>query len=77
MKKITESLRSRSNISIAEVGCGDLRQRSLLACAAVNTDVRHANASLDMIMDAIEENPDVSVGDYRLKIMNFNEGLEK
>ena len=37
LKKITESLRSRFNISIAEVGCGDLWQRALLACAAVNT----------------------------------------
>jgi uncharacterized protein YlxP (DUF503 family) len=54
LKGIKERVRSRFNVSIAEVGHQDTWQRSALAVACVSDDSRHANEVVSKTVNYIE-----------------------
>ena len=63
LQSLTEHLKQRFNVSVAEVEHQDLWQRTRLAVSVVNSSAREGRATLDKIRDAIS-------GDQRLLIMD-------
>jgi uncharacterized protein YlxP (DUF503 family) len=61
LKSLTDRLRKRFNVSVAEVECQDLWQRSVLAVVTVNTDRPHADAALSKVLDLMEREGDLQV----------------
>jgi len=69
VKSLVETTRQRFNVSIAEVDDHDLWRRATLGVACVSNDAAHANRVLDKVLDHIESNPAVSVGEVSLEIL--------
>lgn len=61
LKSVTDRLRRRFNISLAEVEYQNLWQRSVLAIVTVNTDRKHADACLSKALDLLENEGDLLV----------------
>jgi hypothetical protein len=71
IKKITDRVRSRFNISIAEVGDNELWQRSQLGLSIVGNDRRFVNSYLDKVVNFIESMNIVNIAHSELEILNF------
>lgn len=61
LKSLTDRLRKKFNVSLAEVEFQDLWQRSVLAVVTVNTDRKHADSTLSKVLDLIEREGDLQV----------------
>ena len=61
LKSLTDRLRKRFNVSVAEVEYQDLWQRSVLAVVTVNTDRKHADSALSKALDLMESEGDLQV----------------
>jgi uncharacterized protein YlxP (DUF503 family) len=71
LKKITDRVRSRFNISIAEVGDNELWQRSQLGLSIVGNDRRFVNSYLDKVVNFIEAMNIVDIAHSEFEILNF------
>lgn len=69
LKSLIETTRQRFNVSIAEVDDHDLWRRATLGVACVSNEAFHANRVLDKVLDHLEANPAVSVGEVTLEIL--------
>lgn len=65
IKSILERIKSRYNVSIAEVGFQDLWQRSLIGFSCVSNSKRQVNSVIDKVINFILE-------DSRVEIVNKN-----
>lgn len=65
IKSIMEKLKSRFNISIAEVGLNDVWKSSILGFACVSNNTAHANEIISKVIKFID-------GDSRVEIVNQN-----
>ena len=61
LKSLTDRVRKRFNVSIAEVEYRDLWQRSVLGIVTVNTDRRHADSTLALVLGLLEGEGDLQV----------------
>jgi len=61
LRSVTERLRRQFNVSVAEVEYQNLWQRSVLALVTVNTDRKHADATLSKCMELLEREGDLQV----------------
>ena len=57
VKSIKDRVRARLNVSIAEVGDADLRQRADLAAVTVSGDHGHAESVLNDVLKIIDRTP--------------------
>lgn len=55
LRRVTDRVKARFNVSVAEVDDQDLWQRATLALAVVGNDQRHVNEQLDKILRFIDE----------------------
>ena len=55
LRKITERIRHRFNVTISEVRDNDLWQQAQIGICTVSNDSRHINSSLDKVIDFIEK----------------------
>jgi len=55
IRKLIDRVRSRFNVTIAEVGDNDLWQRAKIGFCMVSNDRRFINSSLDKVIDFIEK----------------------
>jgi len=69
LKSIKDRIRSRFNVSIAEVGDNDLWQKAALAVAVVSNDKAHLNQTLDHVLDLVRSVPEVNLLDYHIEIL--------
>jgi uncharacterized protein YlxP (DUF503 family) len=74
-RRVTQSIvsrvRTRFNVSIAEVGDNDLWQRLTLGISCVSNDGRHANEMLSKVVQYIEETTgDVELLDYEVEMVS-------
>jgi uncharacterized protein len=69
LKSIKDRIRSRFNVSVAEVDDNDLWQKASLAVAAVSNDKSHLNQTLDHVLNLVRSVPDVSLLDYHIEIL--------
>ncbi len=68
LKSIKDRIRSRFNVSVAEVDHNDLWQKSSLAVAAVSNDKSHLNQTLDHVVNLVRSVPEVHLLDYQIEI---------
>jgi uncharacterized protein YlxP (DUF503 family) len=57
VKSIKDRVRNRLNVSIAEVGDPDLRQRADLAAVTVSGDHSHAESVLNSVLKIVDQAP--------------------
>jgi uncharacterized protein YlxP (DUF503 family) len=74
-RRVTQSIvsrvRTRFNVSIAEVGDNDLWQRLTLGISCVSNDGRHANEMLSRVVQYIEETTgDAELLDYDVEMVS-------
>lgn len=68
LKSLKDRIRSRFNVSVAEVDHNDLWQKASLAVAAVSNDRTHLNQTLDHVLNVVRSVPEVSLLDYHIEI---------
>ena len=68
LKSLKERIRSKFNVSVAEVDHNDLWQKASLAVAAVSNDKSYLNQTLDHVLDLVRSVPEVSLLDYHIEI---------
>ena len=69
IKSLIETTRRKFNVSIAEVADQDIWRRATLGIAVVSNDASFANRVLDKVLDYIESNPEVDVGEVEMEIL--------
>jgi uncharacterized protein YlxP (DUF503 family) len=70
VKSITQRVRNRFNVAIAEVETQDVWQVATLGIVCISDDRRHVNAMLDKVLDFIEsERLDAEVGDVQVELI--------
>lgn len=65
LKSLKDRIRSKFNVSVAEVDHFDLWQRSTIAVAVVSRDRQFADRVIAKVLDLIESNGNVSVIDIQ------------
>ncbi|MFY9214385.1 MAG: DUF503 domain-containing protein [Tissierellaceae bacterium] len=65
VKSLIGRLKSRFNISIAEIGLYDSWQTSIIGFACVTNDSQHANEIISKVLKFVD-------GDSRLEILDYN-----
>ena len=71
LKSITERVKHRFNVSIAEVDDHDLWQLVTLGITCVSTSQQHANEMLSKVVDFIEKSRfDAELLDYEVEIIH-------
>lgn len=69
LKSIVDRVRSRFNVSVAEIEWQDEWERAMLAMACVANDTRHVHRVLSGVMNWLEGNGHALVHDYCIEIM--------
>ena len=69
IKSLTSRIRSSFNVSVSEVNCQDLWQRSELGVAFLTNEVRFTQSVLGKIMDFVEREKDIIVIDSKIEII--------
>jgi uncharacterized protein len=75
VKPLRDKLRSRFEISAAEVGMQDLHQRARLAISFVALDDPGADAQLEKIVTFIESNTDARLNGWTSEKLAFDEEI--
>lgn len=71
VRSLTERIRQRFNVSVAEVEDNDLWQRATLGVSCVSNDPRHANEVLSQVVAFIENSKDdLELADYQVEILH-------
>jgi uncharacterized protein YlxP (DUF503 family) len=68
LKSLIETTRQKFNISIAEIDDLDLWRRATIGVACVSNDKQHLNRVLDKVVDTLESNPMVEVGEVAMEM---------
>ncbi len=69
IKSLTARIRHSFNVSISEIGCQDLWQRSELGVAFLTTEVRIAQIVLGRIVGVVERQRDITLIDSKIEIV--------
>ena len=69
LKSLKDRIRSRFNVSVAEVDHNDLWQKTSLAVAAVSNDKAHLNQTLDHVLNLVRSVPEISLLDYQIELL--------
>lgn len=69
VKGMKDRIRSRFNVSVAEVGETELWQRVTLGVACVSGDKTYAGQTLDKVLDVIRSNTSVEMLDYHVEML--------
>ena len=75
LRRVSDRVKARFNVSVAEVGDNDLWQRAVLALCVVGNDRRHVNEQMDKILDFIEQMYVAPVIGRELEILSFGDRL--
>src|SRR5512132_4341740 len=55
LRRVTDRVKARFNVSVAEVDDNELWQRAVIGLAVVGNDRRHVNEQIDKIVHFVEE----------------------
>ena len=69
VKSLIETTRQKFNVSIAEIADLDLWQKATIGVACVSNEAAHVNRVLDKVLDTLESNPAISVGEVELEML--------
>ncbi|MBI4530278.1 MAG: DUF503 domain-containing protein [Candidatus Latescibacteria bacterium] len=69
VKSLIDRIRGKFNVSIAEIDCNDLWQRSILGVVLVTNDVGYAHTVLSKVVDYVEQDGRVHLVDYSFEVL--------
>ncbi len=69
VKSLIETTRRKFNVSMAEVDDLDKWRRATIGIACVANDPQYVNRVLDKVLDTLESNPAVDVGEVELDLL--------
>ena len=75
LRRVSDRVKARFNVSVAEVGDQDLWQRATLALAVVGNDRRHVNEMMDKILQFVEDMYVAPVAERQLEIISLGDKL--
>ena len=71
LRSITDRVRHRYNVAIAEVEDNDSRRSIVLGLSCVSNDGRHANEMLSKVVEYIDSiRGDAELVDYQIEVIN-------
>ncbi len=73
LKSLVARLKNRFNVSVAETGGQDEWQRSVLSLCLVGNDRSFVNQGLDKVLDFIEADGRLDMGEAALEIISFSD----
>lgn len=71
LRSITDKVRSRFNVSVAEVGSNDKWQKIEIGISAVGNDRRHIDSSLNHVLDFIDSLYLAEIVNTEIEILNL------
>lgn len=69
LRSITERIKNKFNVSVAEVDNQDLHQSIVLGIACVSNETSHANSILQKVLDYIEYNCEAMIVNSIIEII--------
>ena len=69
VKSLKDRIRTRFNVSVADVGDQDVWQRVILGVAVVTSDRRFANEILSKVLDVVAGDPRADVVGQRMSVI--------
>jgi len=69
IKSVMGRIKSRFNVSIAEVGLNDSWKTSIIGFSCVTNDTGHANKTISKILNFIDGDSRVEIIDYNIEIL--------
>jgi hypothetical protein len=72
VKRITGKVRSKFQISIAEVGANDVRQSTRIGFCLIGNDRPFVNSVVDKIIDFVDDLYIAEIVDQNIEIINLN-----
>ena len=69
VKSVVETMRRKFNVSVAEIGDLDKWRKATIGIACVANDIKYLNGQMDKIVEALESNPAVEVGEVDLELL--------
>lgn len=75
VRSIKDRVRSRFNVSIAEVGHLDEWQRAVLAVACVSNEAKVVDGMLNKVVDLVEEHGSALLVDYAIDVVVHGDGF--
>lgn len=72
VKSIIERLKSRFNVSVAEVDLNDKWKNAVIGIACVTNDAKHADSMLASVVNFAENDGRAVVDDYSTEIVHLN-----
>jgi hypothetical protein len=67
--RLFSRVRRTFNVSVSEVGDRDIRDRSIVAVAEVNSDKAHCNATLLAVRREVEQTAGIVLSDFTLEFV--------
>ncbi|MBN2565069.1 MAG: DUF503 domain-containing protein [Candidatus Eisenbacteria bacterium] len=68
LKSLKDRIRSRFNVSVADVGDQNLWQKAVLAVAVVSNDGRFANETLSKVFNLVASEPRVEIVSHSIEV---------
>ncbi|HEY8207866.1 MAG TPA: DUF503 domain-containing protein [Myxococcaceae bacterium] len=75
LRRVSDRVKARFNVSVAEVDDQDLWQRATLAMAVVGNDKRHVNEMMDKILQFVEDMYVAPVSERQMEIISLGDRL--
>ncbi len=69
IKSIIGKIKSRFNVSIAEIDLNDKWRSSIVGFACVSNDVKHANIMINKVLSFIERDSRVEITNHDIEIL--------
>ena len=70
VKSITDRLKNRFNIAVAEADALDRHQQAVLGVVSVSNDAKHLNRVLSYVVNFIEDTMLAELTDYEIEILS-------
>lgn len=75
LRRVTDRVKAKFNVAVAEVDDNDVYTRGVIALAVVGNDRRHVNEMMDKILQYIEDMYVAPVAHRELEILQFGDQL--
>jgi uncharacterized protein len=75
LRRVTDRVKAKFNVAVAEVEDNDVYQRAVIAMAVVGNEKRHVNEQMDKILHFIDEMYVAPIVSRELEILSFNDQL--
>jgi uncharacterized protein YlxP (DUF503 family) len=75
LRRVTDRLKARFNVAVAEVGDNDLWQRAVIGLSVVGNERRHVDEQMQKILHAVEEMYVAPVLERQVEVLGLGERL--